>query len=252
MNKRQNGGSPYQGPPDQGNVISVLARARPARLNADAEVIASWPTPGQIIEAVDLAGEGPECLLIHRRRRGLSGWRPGLSRLLGPGKLLGAMTSAAVTAVVIVVAVVVGAIVLRAPHRQSHLVPPPSSSASPSLSTQSPSSSPPPVQFSSRPPVFHRLPLDSGWHGRVSYAISNGVVYLEGIAAMSRPGSQSGPIATLPSSARPAGQLDLVVTANVGAGSIEIDPDGQIAVVRQSANVTWVSLDGVAFPVGSG
>ena len=83
--------------------------------------------------------------------------------------------------------------------------------------------------------------------------MNNGVVYLAGKATPDSHGGQpGGPMTTLPPSARPAGQLNVVAIVGDGAGSIKIAADGQIEVTGHQATVTSVSLDGVSFPVGSG
>jgi hypothetical protein len=216
------------------NVLAVLARARPARLDAGAVPGTRWPAVTALIEAAELAEDGPACEPDHREPGGRR-----LPRPLVPVKMLGALTSAAVTAVVIVIAVIVGTVVFRAPHGQP---------------TGAPSSS-----VSGRPPLprsvlFHSLPLGPHWHGDLAYAVSHGVVYLAGTATVDHQGSQSGAngsVTTLPSAARPSGQLDVVAAVSTGAGTIEIGADGQIEVIGQQAGVTWVSLSGVSFPAGS-
>lgn len=239
----QRGRSAYQG-----NVMAMLARARPARLNADAAHRDGWPAPAQIIETAEAADDSPVCYLGHgkylgHRKRGRRPWP------LAPVKLLGAVTSAAVTAVVIVVAVIVGTVVLASPHGQPHVSPSGSVTASPS------SIAPTPVHVSAGPPVFHRLRLAPNWHGHLTYAVDNGVVYLLGVATPDSRGSQSGnygPVATLPALARPADRLELAAIISAAAGAITVGADGQIDIaVKSHTYVTWVSLAGVAFPVGS-
>ena len=218
--------------------IAALARARPARLDADAARRDSWPEPVQIFAAAGLTDDDPVGSPSDHGHRG------GRSNPLVHAKLLGAMTSAAVTAVVIVVAVFVGAVLLRAPHRQP--------AAAPSTSVSSRSS---PGKPSGSRLVFRALTLGPHWHGHLAYAVNYGMVYLAGIATPDRLGSQSGnegPVATLPPAARPAGQPELVVAVSAGAAAIKIAAGGQIDLVEPpNAIATWVSLAGVSFPVGS-
>jgi hypothetical protein len=211
----------------RGDVMAVLASARPASLTADATQRDAWSSATQITDAGPTSDAGPAAddNPIHGQLGCLQRWRWPAA----PTKLLAAMSSAVVTAVVIVIAVVVGTVVLRAPHRQ-----------------------PPVVSSTTRPLVFYRLPLSPRWNGAVEYAVSNGVVYLEGIATPDSPGRQPGPVAKLPPGVRPAAQLDLAAVVSAGAGTIEIGADGRIAVVAaRGGKVTSVSLAGVAFPVGS-
>ena len=215
------------------HVLAMLARARPARLDADAAPGTSWPAVAKLMQTAELADDGP----VGEPYADHGGLRPSVRRRPPvPVKLLGAMTSAAVTAVVIVVAVFLGAVVFGAPHHQ------------PTAARSSPG------QPFAGQLVFRSIPLGPHWHGHVSYALSYGVVYLAGIATLDR-GSQSGndgPVATLPPSARPADQLSVVASVSVGADSIEIGAAGQIEVTGHHVAVTWVSLDGVSFPIGSG
>jgi hypothetical protein len=212
-----------------GNVLTVLARARPARLDSGAALRANWPTSDQLIAAAELAGDNPVPSLD-----------PGEPRVqrrpLVPAKLLGAMTSAAVTAVVIAVAVLAGAVVLSGPHGQP---------------TTAPSSSVTSGEPIAGRLVFQSLPLGPHWHGHAAYAVSNGVVYLAGTATLDNLGSRPGPVATLPSSARPAGQLELVAIVSAAAGRIDVGADGEIDVVAFQGEVTSVSFSGIAFAVGS-
>ncbi|HXS63669.1 MAG TPA: hypothetical protein VN767_12535 [Streptosporangiaceae bacterium] len=212
------------------HVLAVLGRARPARLDADTAVRTNWPTAAKLMETAELADDDPVAETDHARLPTSVRRRP-----LVPVKLVGALASAAVTAVVIVVAVFAGAVVLRAPHHQ------------PTAVRSSPG------QRSAGRLVFRALPLGPHWHGHLAYAVNYGVVYLAGKATQDRHVGQSvGPMATLPPSARPAGQLNVVAIVSAGAGSIKIGADGQIEVTGQHAAVTSVSLDGVSFPVGSG
>jgi hypothetical protein len=223
------------------NLLAALARARPARLDANAALQDSWPTVTQLIETAESADGLAEGLAENGIASGphhgesAAGGRP--RRRPVPAKLLGAITSAAVTAVVIVIAVTVGAVVVRPPHGQ------PSSSASSS-----------PGQPHAGELVFRSLPLEPHWHGHASYAMSDGVVYLSGIATLDHQASQSGrygPIAKLPQSARPLGGLVIVASFSGGVGAITVHADGQIEEFKQQAGVTWVSLGGVSFQVGS-
>ncbi|HEY3905582.1 MAG TPA: hypothetical protein VGM14_16865 [Streptosporangiaceae bacterium] len=212
-------------------VLALLASARSARLDADAGQEAGWPVAAQLIKAASLAQDPPRGGLA----RDVTHGKPGrLRRPLVPVKLLGALASATVTAVVIVIAVVVGTVVLRAPHGQPTGAP--STSRSPSTL------------------VFSALPLGPHWHGHLAYAMSYGVVYLTGTATLDSQGSQpgqSGPVATLPGPARPAGRIDLAAVVGGGAGAIEIGADGRIKVIPQQPNSMSVSLGGVSFQAGS-
>ncbi len=222
------------------NVLAVLALARPERLDA-VPARGSGRAVNQFTEAAEetaeLADDGPARELDSGQPGGRDRSRSrsaGRRRPLVPVKLLGALTSAAVTAVVIVIAVIVGTVVFRTPHGQP---------------TGAPSS---PV--SGRPPLFRSLPLGPHWHGHLAYAVSHGVVYLAGAATVDHQGSPSGaygPVTTLPSLARPSGQLDVVVAASTGSCAVQIGADGLINVIRQQAGVTRVSLGGVSFPAGS-
>jgi hypothetical protein len=198
-------------------------------LTAEAGQRDSWPGAAQIVEAAELAGDSLTTSdAPDPDPSGGRSQRP-KSRPLLPAKLLGALTSAAVTAVVIVIATVVGAVVLRGPHQQP--------------------TTPPGRTGGSL--TFHRLPLGPHWQGRAFYSVSNGVVYLEGRATLDRSDSQPGPVATLPPSARPGRQLHLVAVLSGGDAAIKIGANGQIRVARSVTHLTWVSLGGVAFPLGS-
>lgn len=218
----------------QGNALAMLARARPARLDPDTPPKVSWSAVAQLIETAELTDDGPAHALDHGRSRPSVRRRP-----LVPVKLVGALTSAAVTAVVIVIAVIAGTAVFSTPHGQ------------PTGAPSSPVSGRPPL---ARSLIFRSLPLGPHWHGHVAYAVSHGVVYLAGTATVDHQGSQSGAygaVTTLPRLARPSGQLEVVAAVSTGSGTIEIGTDGQIGVIGPPASLTWVSLGGVSFLVGA-
>ncbi len=212
-----------------GNVMESLARARPARLNADVVVRGDWPPARDIIEAAGTANDGTACYPSktgHRER----GWAA--KRLTHPYryKLAGAITSAALTAIVIVIAVALSTGLLGSPF-PGHS-PPVSAVVSPSAIS------------------FQLLPLHDRWRGWIAYAVSDGIVFVAGSA---RASGTAGAIATLPPGARPADQIDIVVTLGLGEdGSIQVMPDGRIQAFSPRNQVKTVSLGGVSFPIGSG
>ncbi len=208
--------------------LVTLARARPARLDAEADADgaqpARWPEPAQLVAAAELADERPA---DPAAGQGPPGRR---SQPLVQSKVLAALASAALTAAVIAITMIAGT------GRSAQVAPPG------------------PVPAHS--PVFSRLALGPHWHGRVAYAVRNGVVYLEGTATLDSQGDLPSPVVTLPRTARPAGVLDIVAVVNASAakssvGHVEIGADGRVRVVIARASVTSVSLDGVSFPVGS-
>jgi hypothetical protein len=98
--------------------------------------------------------------------------------------------------------------------------------------------------------AFHVLGLHSHWQGRLDYGVSGGVVYLAGSAGNSQGNHVS--MTTLPPGARPTRQLDLTVNlGSLGVGVVQVTPDGQVVVFASGNDFTFVSLDGVEFPLGS-
>lgn len=217
----------------QGNVLTMLAQARPESLNANATDRAAWPDAARLIEAADRTQPDSTCYQIHgapdRRRRGSLHWLWHSPQL--PPKLLGALASAAVTVVVIILAVVLGTVVFPSSHRPG---PGPTPASSPGA------------------PVFHQLALSPQWKGRLSYAVVNGVVRLDGSARFVNGKGTSDGIVTLPPGARPAGELILAAIVSGRAGEIEIGADGRLLVVDPGGGqVRSLSVDGVAFAIGS-
>jgi hypothetical protein len=100
--------------------------------------------------------------------------------------------------------------------------------------------------------TFHNLRLHGHWQGHLKYGVSGGVVYLAGSAGNSNGNRIS--MTTLPPAERPTRQLDLTINlGGLGTGVIQVTPDGQISAFAEGGvnNFTFVSLDGVSFPLGS-
>lgn len=217
-----------------GHVMASLARARPARLDAEACVRNRWPDASEIIEAAGPAepGQGSFFSKIHLKP---PGWASGLLAHPGHRKLIGAVSSAVVMAVAIVIAASAYSLVLGSRHpsgpvRPGHSAPPGPSSAS------------------AGPIKFRPLRLSPGWHGRVAYAVRDGIVYLTGTA---RPSGRSLILARLPPALRPASELDIVVgLGSEGDGAIKVAANGQLRVYAPQSRITFVSLDGVSFAAG--
>jgi len=153
----------------------------------------------------------------------------------GRGKLIGAVASAAVMVAVIVIAVAVYSVVLGAPQQSGPARPGHSSPAGP-------------ASAQGGPIEFHGLRLGPGWHGRVACAVHDGIVYLTGTA---QPSGKSQVLATLPPTLRPVSELDIVVSLGPDEdGAIKVLPDGQLRVYGRTSRITFVSVDGVSFPVG--
>jgi hypothetical protein len=104
---------------------------------------------------------------------------------------------------------------------------------------------------------WHRLTLINGWKpvpgglsfGHPSYAISGGVVYLRGALHQPVPGNPQ--FAILPSGARPAHLLDIIIlTAFASSGALVIDPNGRMEAAGANAT-TFTSLAAVSFPRSS-
>jgi hypothetical protein len=107
---------------------------------------------------------------------------------------------------------------------------------------------------------WHALSLRNGWHaagnafhvGNPAYTVSNGVVYLTGVADHA---STSLPVlGVLPKGARPKHLLSLAAfnyAAN-GESSIEISPHGDVQVLGNGGDENYfTSLAGISFPLGS-
>lgn len=218
-----------------GQVLERLARARPARLDADASVRSRWPDASEIIYAAGSAEPG-QASFFSKIRAKPPRW---ISHLLvhpGRSKLTGAFLSAAVMAVAIVIAMTTYSALLGSPH--------PGESVRPGHSVQTG-----PAPVSGGPIGFRPLRLSPGWNGRVAYAVRDGIVYLTGTARLS---GQSLMLAQLPPALRPASELDIVVALGSGLdGAIRVPANGQLRVYGRTSRITFVSLDGVSFPLGS-
>jgi hypothetical protein len=99
--------------------------------------------------------------------------------------------------------------------------------------------------------TFHQLALHGQWGGRVEFGVNDGVVYLAGTAGNSDHHVRA--MVTLPPGDRPTRQLDIPVAMGAsGTGLIQVLPDGTIwAFTPPGGDFTFVSLDGVSFPLGS-
>ena len=209
-------------------LLALLKAARPARLARDHQASPQWPTAAQLIEAASVAPgrESDQKPSTARPRRAN---RPPASHQASGGftrhdrrKLQAAAISAVVTAVAIGLIVLIGSLVSKPP------------------------APPGPVVTG----VLHPLKLLDGWTGQAGYEVSDGIVYLTGSV---RPGGQRGPLAVLPAGARPARPIDLVITFGPagGDGTAEVTPQGEIEVASPAHDHAFVSLAGIAFPVGS-
>lgn len=105
--------------------------------------------------------------------------------------------------------------------------------------------------------TWHRLPDGPGWRGTIKYAVSNGVVYLSGIASDRCARKTCVPLSltmtTLPPGARPT-STRLVMPVAVdnganGAGTLNIFRNGQVD--PPAGSFYFVSLSGVSFGLGS-
>jgi hypothetical protein len=107
---------------------------------------------------------------------------------------------------------------------------------------------------------WHALSLRNGWHsagpafhvGNPEYTVSNGVVYLTGVA--DRSNTSLPVLGVLPKGARPRHLLSLPAfnyAAN-GESSLEISPNGDIQVLGNGGDEYYfTSLAGISFPLGS-
>jgi hypothetical protein len=105
--------------------------------------------------------------------------------------------------------------------------------------------------------TWHALKLLNGWHdfasslGAPSYAVSNGVVYLAGVGAVSGTANPTSVLAQLPKAARPKHELEIgsFSSSADNPAAIYIYPNGDI--IAGGPNATFsTSLAGVEFPVG--
>ena len=236
-NGRRGGRSPHRR-----DALTLLARARPAALDADHATRSNWPGPDELIGAAGQNGDGAYQSLGSRGERGPGGASDWQWVRYGHGKLAGALASGAVTAAVVGIAVIVGATVFGSRHAPPRL-PHPTAGASSSVR--------PPVAGGTPVGAFHPLALLSGWQGQLAVATGNGVVYLAGQA--SSRDAHSSPITTLPPGLRPAAEIDVVISLGAaGDGSLKILPNGSIVPVSVHGSFSLVSLAGVSFPIGSG
>jgi hypothetical protein len=235
------------------DLMELLARARPARLDSDHA--AGWPDARTLLAADGSPEQVGEPLLTAsqpgRRRR----WPDWIRRSSGIGpdeirrsngirsngiwqpRLWAAVLSATATAavIVVVVAIVPGA---HSPKR-------------------GPDSGP--VTGQAGPILFHVLQLANGWRsgaptiatGAPAYGTSgNGIVYLSGSLSRSTPPTgKNGMFAILPKGLRPTHREDVVVTTIGGTTAlVQIAPDGQMLISGLKA-AQLTSLDGVCFAV---
>ena len=255
------------------DLMELLARARPARLDCDHTT--GWPDARTLVAADGGPEQAGEPLLTAsqpRRRRGRPDWIRRSSGI-GPGgirrqdgigpdgirrdgigrdgigrdgigrdgiwqpRLWAAVLSATATAavIVVVVAIVPGA---HSPKR-------------------GPDSGP--VTGQAGPILFHVLQLANGWRsgaptiaaGAPAYGTSgNGIVYLSGSLSRSTPPTgKNGMFAILPKGLRPTHREDVVVTTIGGTTAlVQIAPDGQMLISGLKA-AQLTSLDGVCFAV---
>jgi hypothetical protein len=112
--------------------------------------------------------------------------------------------------------------------------------------------------------TWHKLGLMNGWHAAVAdgfkgegvpaLTVSNGVVYLTGVARRAANSASLPAIAILPKGDRPRHYLWFPAfnyAAN-GESSIEIQPTGKIIVLGNGDDENYfTSLAGIEFPLGS-
>lgn len=217
------------------NVMASLARARPARLDADASARSRWPDASEIIEGAKPAEPGQPSFFSKTRAK-LPGLTSRLPEHPGRSKPIGAALSAVVMVAAIVIAMTAYSVVLGSRH--------PSGSVRPGHSA-----APGPASALVGPIKFHPLQLSRGWHGQVAYAVRDGIVYLTGTARLS---GQSQILAQLPPALRPAGELDIIVgLGSEGDGAIRVPANGQVRVYGPTSHIRFVSLNGVSFAVTS-
>lgn len=229
-------------PPRRRDALTLLARARPAALDADYATRSHWPGPEELISAAGQNGDGAYQSSESRSERGLGDARDWRWARRGHGKLVGALISGATTAAVVGIAMIVGSTVFGSRQAPTPRSPHPTTGAS--------SPAGPPVAGGTPAGAFRTLPLLSGWQGRLAVATGNGVVYLAG--RVSSQDAQGSPMATLPLGLRPAAEIDIVISlGTAGDGALKIFPDGSIVPVSKHGLFRLVSLGGVSFPIGS-
>jgi hypothetical protein len=103
--------------------------------------------------------------------------------------------------------------------------------------------------------AWHPLALINGWRaegkasaGNPAYTVSNGVVYLTGVA--DRSNVKLPVLAVLPKAARPSHNLWFSAFNVLQTGSVEVESNGDVIVGGDEENV-FASLAGVEFPLGS-
>lgn len=226
--------------PRRRDVLTLLARARPAALDADLATQRRWPGAEELIGAADHQDETTFQLAGSKTDAGPDEASVGRWAKLGRGKLIGALSSGVMTAVVVGIAVIFGTVVLGSRH-----APPPR----PPHSTIGQSSPARRVGGGTQVGAFRRLPLLGDWHGRISVAFGDGVVYLVGHA--SSQDARGSAMATLPPGLRPAAEITLLISlGKAGDGSISISPNGSIVPFSPHGDYSLVSLDGLSFPLG--
>ena len=227
--------------PRRRGALAMLARARPAALDADHATRSRWPGAEEIIAAGGRDGEAGQAFAESKGKPGPGETGIGRWARLGGGKLIGALSSGAVTAAAVGIAVIVGTMVLG-----SHGPPP-----RPPRSTIGHSSSAGRVGGGTHVGTFAKLPLLGDWHGHLAVAFGDGVVYLVGHA--SSHDTHGSAIATLPPGRRPATEITVLVSlGKAGDGTVTILPNGSIVPFSPHGDYSLVSLDGVSFPLGSG
>jgi hypothetical protein len=109
--------------------------------------------------------------------------------------------------------------------------------------------------------TWHKLSLKNGWHsgagafagtGTPAFTVSNGVVYLTGVADHSNSSGGLPVLGLLPKGARPRHTLWFAGFNEAASGGvfIKIDPAGHVSVQGPDASF-FSSLAGVSFPLGS-
>jgi hypothetical protein len=219
LNRRASGGR---------GVMESLARARPRRLDADLAHQGTWPDARYFTDAAEPCPGDGATPPAGSARRPASIAKVAPWAAPGNRKLIAAMSSAIATGAVV-------AIVLAGARG---VVP----SDGPAATRT--------AHSGAGRITFHDLRLHGHWRGRLDYGVSEGVVYLAGSAGSSRGDHIS--MTTLPPGVRPIRQLHLTVNlGRVGVGVVQVMPDGQVSVFASGNDFTFVSLDGVEFPLGS-
>ena len=214
------------------DLMELVARARPARLDADDA--AGWPDARALVAAYRGVEHAVEPLLPGSPPGHRDAWPHGIRR----PRLWAAALSATTTAAIIVVLVAI---------TQGEHAPGPGPDA-PAATGQ-----PGPVSF-------RVLQLANGWRpgastirtGEPAYGTSgNGIVCLSGSLSRSTPPTGSnGTFAILPKGLRPIHQQDVTVTTVGGTTAmVQITTDGQLAISGLNAARRPISLDGVCIAV---